>query len=45
MLTPLMGTAADVVIVEAENIVEMGEIDPDSVMFPGVFVDYLVKMS
>ena len=40
---PLMATAAPVVIVEAENIVETGEIDPDEVMTPGIFVNYLVQ--
>ena len=40
---PLMATAAEVVIVEAQNIVETGEIDPDEVMTPGIFVNYLVQ--
>ena len=40
---PFMATAADVVIVEAEQIVEIGEIDPDEVVTPGIFVQYLVK--
>jgi acetate CoA/acetoacetate CoA-transferase alpha subunit len=39
---PLMATAADMVIVEAEKIVETGEIDPNSVNTPGIFVDYIV---
>lgn len=39
---PLMATAADLVIVEADEIVEVGEIDPDDVMTPGLFVDYIV---
>ena len=39
---PLMATAAEVVIVEAEQIVEAGAIDPDEVMTPGAFIDYLV---
>lgn len=39
---PLMATAAEVVIVEAEQIVEVGAIDPDEVMTPGAFIDYLV---
>jgi len=39
---PLMATAADIVIVEADKIVEVGEIDPDDVMTPGLFVDYIV---
>ncbi|KUO50044.1 MAG: branched-chain amino acid dehydrogenase [Desulfitibacter sp. BRH_c19] len=40
---PVMATAADLVIVEAEEIVEVGDIDPDMVHTPGVFVDILVK--
>lgn len=39
---PLMATAADLVIVEADEIVEIGEIEPDDVMTPGLFVDYIV---
>ena len=39
---PLMATAADIVIVEADKIVEAGKIDPDDVMTPGIFVDYIV---
>lgn len=39
---PLMATAADIVIVEADKIVEVGEIDPDDVMTPGIFVNYIV---
>ena len=40
---PLMASAAEVVIVEAEHIVEVGELDPDEVMTPSAFVDYLVQ--
>lgn len=39
---PLMATAADLVIVEADEIVEVGDIDPDDVMTPGIFVNYVV---
>lgn len=39
---PLMATAADVVIVEADQVVEIGEIDQDHVVTPGIFVDYIV---
>jgi acetate CoA/acetoacetate CoA-transferase alpha subunit len=38
-----MAFAADVVIVEAKHIVEIGEIDPDEVMVTGVVVDWIVK--
>lgn len=40
---PLMAMAADVVIVEAENIVEAGQIDPDQVITPGIFVDWIIQ--
>lgn len=40
---PLMAMAASVVIAEADEIVEVGQMDPDSVMTPGIFVNYLVK--
>lgn len=39
---PLMATAAKTVIVEADNLVEIGEIFPEDVMTPGVLVDYIV---
>lgn len=39
---PIMATAADCVIVQADKIVEVGEIDPDHVMCSGIFVDYIV---
>ncbi len=37
-----MATAAETVIVEAEKLVEAGELDPDMVMTPYIFVDYIV---
>ena len=39
---PLMAMAADLVIVEAENIVEVGELDPNEVVTPGTLVDMIV---
>jgi acetate CoA/acetoacetate CoA-transferase alpha subunit len=36
---PLMALAADLVIVQVEQVVEIGEIDPDEVMTPGILVD------
>lgn len=38
-----MAMAADYVIVEAEKIVEPGEMDPDRVTIPGVFISAIVK--
>jgi len=40
---PLIAKACDTVIVEAEEIVEVGEIDPDHVMTSSIFVDYIVR--
>ena len=39
---PLMAFAADKVVVEAKQIVETGEIDPDEVMVTGIVVDWIV---
>ncbi|KAJ0165894.1 Succinyl-CoA:3-ketoacid coenzyme A transferase 1, mitochondrial [Colletotrichum tanaceti] len=39
---PIMAKAATVTIVEAENIVEAGAIDPNDVDLPGIFVDRIV---
>lgn len=36
-----MATAADMVIVQAEKFVD--EINPDEVVIPGIFIDYIVK--
>lgn len=41
---PLMATAADIVIVEAEHVVEVGELDPDRIHTPGIFVDHVVQI-
>lgn len=40
---PLMAMAAGLVIAEAEEIVEIGEIDPNDVHTPSIFIDVLVK--
>ena len=40
---PVIATAADVVLAEVDAIVSAGEIDPDEVMVPGIFVDYIVQ--
>jgi acetate CoA/acetoacetate CoA-transferase alpha subunit len=39
----LMATAADLVIIEAEKLVEVGEIYPTDVMTPSIFVDLIVE--
>jgi len=42
---PIMATAAKVTIAEVEEIVAAGEIDPDSVHTPGIFVQKVFKAS
>lgn len=38
-----MATAADLVIAEVEEIVPMGELNPDEIHTPGCYVDFLVQ--
>ena len=40
---PMMAMAADLVIAEAEEVVEVGQLDPDEIMTPGVCVGMVVK--
>lgn len=40
---PMMATAGKTVIAEVDEIVEIGELDPEYVVTPGIFVDYLVQ--
>jgi len=40
---PVMATAADVTVVEVEELVDAGTIDPDCVHTPGIYVDRIVK--
>lgn len=40
---PTMATAADIVIAEVDEIVEVGEIKPNEIGTPGIFVDYIVE--
>lgn len=40
---PLMATAADVVVAEVENLVEVGEIASENVKTQNIFVDFIVK--
>jgi acetate CoA/acetoacetate CoA-transferase alpha subunit len=42
---PVMAMAADIVIAEADDLVPIGAIPPDSVRTPGFLVDYLVERS
>jgi len=40
---PIMATAATVTIAEVEQLVEPGQIDPDHVITPGIFVKHILK--
>jgi 3-oxoacid CoA-transferase subunit A len=40
---PVMATAARVTIAEVEHLVEPGEIDPDHVVTPGIFVRHILQ--
>jgi 3-oxoacid CoA-transferase subunit A len=39
---PMMATAAKVTVAEVEELVEPGELDPDQIMTPGIFVDRII---
>ena len=40
---PLMATAAKVTIAEVEEIVELGELDPDSIITPSIYVQRIIQ--
>ena len=40
---PVMATAARVTIAEVEELVEPGQIDPDYVITPGIFVRHIIR--
>jgi 3-oxoadipate CoA-transferase alpha subunit len=41
---PVMASAADCTIVQAQHIMELGEIDPEVIVTPGIFVDRVVHV-
>ena len=41
---PIMAMAADCTLVEAEEVVEVGELDPDLIHTPGIFVQRVVSI-
>ena len=43
--SPLMAAAATLTVVQARSVVEPGEIDPEQVITPGLFVDRIVEVS
>ncbi len=40
---PIIATAADVVVVGVDEIVEIGELDPECIVTPHILVDFIVK--
>ncbi len=40
---PMMATAADYVIAEVEELVELGQLEPDRIHTPGIFVDAIFQ--
>lgn len=42
--SPLMAMAAKITVVQASHIVEPGEIDPENVVTPGIFVNRIVEV-
>ena len=40
---PMMATAADFVIAEVEELVELGQLDPNQVHTPGIFIDAIFQ--
>ena len=42
---PMMATAGKVTVVEVEELVEVGELDPDQIHTPGIYVDRIIKAS
>lgn len=42
---PMMATAAKVTVAEVEELVEPGELDPDQIMTPGIYVNRIVHFS
>ncbi len=40
---PVMATAAEITIAEVDEIVEAGELDPETIITPGIYVNRIVK--
>ena len=41
---PMMATAAEVTVVEVEELVQLGSFDPDHIVTPGIFVNRIVQL-
>lgn len=42
---PVMATAAEMTVVEVSHVVDAGELDPECVVTPGIFVDRILDLS
>ncbi len=42
-INPLVAMACNITIAEVEEIVPVGELDPEMIVTPGIYVDYIVK--
>jgi 3-oxoacid CoA-transferase subunit A len=42
---PIMATAAEMVVVETEELVEQGSLEPDHIHTPGIYVNRIVKLA
>ncbi len=40
---PMMATAADITIAEVEHLVQPGDLDPECIVTPGIYVDYIFE--
>ena len=40
---PMVAMASDITIAEVEEIVPTGELDPEGIITPGIFVNYVVQ--
>ena len=41
---PVMATAGDITIVQSQHMVELGELDPENIVTPGIFVDRVIHL-
>lgn len=42
---PIMAMAADVTIAQVSEVVELGELDPEHIITPGIFVQHIVELT
>ncbi len=40
---PMMATAGQITVAEVEHLVEPGELDPEAIVTPGIFVTYIFQ--